>query len=60
MFLFISAPIRETLTEHEFISVVNQIEAAVNSMALVFALEIAEHGTWRCQQNRRERLTHFN
>jgi hypothetical protein len=38
-------PIRETLTEHEFIGAVDEMEAAAHSVSLVFALEIVKSGT---------------
>ena len=37
-------PIRESLTEHEFISAVDEVEAAAHSVMFVFALEIIKMG----------------
>ncbi|MHB1959680.1 MAG: DUF2299 family protein [Acidobacteriaceae bacterium] len=37
-------PIRESLTEHEFIAAVDEVEAAAHSVMFVFALEIIKMG----------------
>lgn len=37
-------PIRETLTEHEFMAAIDEVEAAAHSVGFVFALEIAKMG----------------
>jgi hypothetical protein len=37
-------PIRETLTEHEFIAAIDEVEAAAHSVMFVFALEIVKTG----------------
>ncbi len=42
--LFRRVPIRETLTEHEFIAAMDEVEAAAHSVGLVFALEIVKAG----------------
>jgi hypothetical protein len=43
-YLFKRVPIRETLTEHEFIAAMDEVEAAAHSLALVFALEVVKTG----------------
>jgi hypothetical protein len=42
--LFKRIPIRETLTEHEFIGAVEEVEAAILAVGLVFALEFVKTG----------------
>jgi hypothetical protein len=37
-------PIRETLTEHEFIAAIDEVEAAAHSVMFVFALEFIKMG----------------
>jgi hypothetical protein len=37
-------PIRETLTEHEFIAAIDEVEGAAHSVALVFGLEVVKAG----------------
>jgi hypothetical protein len=43
-YIFKRIPIRETLTEHEFINAVDEVEAAAHSVMFVFALEIIKTG----------------
>jgi hypothetical protein len=43
-FIIKRIPIRETLTEHEFIAAIDEVEAAAHSVMFVFALEIIKTG----------------
>lgn len=44
IYIFKSIPIRETLTEHEFVTALNEVEAAAHSIGFVFALELIKAG----------------
>ncbi len=42
--IFKRIPIRETLTEHDFVAAIEEVEAAAHSVAFVFALEMVQAG----------------
>jgi hypothetical protein len=52
--VFKRIPIRETLTEHEFIAAMDEVEAAVHSVGLVFALELVKTGKFTPEEERKE------
>jgi hypothetical protein len=53
-FIFKRVPIRESLTEHEFIAAIDEVEAATHSVSFVFALEILKLGNLPVTEPKKE------
>ncbi|HEY2016169.1 MAG TPA: hypothetical protein VGH38_21850, partial [Bryobacteraceae bacterium] len=47
-------PIRETLTEHEFVAAIDEVEAAAHSVQIVFGLELVKMGKFPSSESRKE------
>jgi hypothetical protein len=47
-------PIRETLTEHEFVAAIDEVEAAVHGVGIVFALEVVKMGKLPATSTKKE------